>query len=166
MTLEETRRPVGQPPAAKVGMNRERAEVRDPAAPVRDLESHHPGAAPLAATVDLDEKAAKLLRLRLRALDLGQEPLAVARPDHRQVRLDLLVAHQLDEEVEIGRLGPAESETVCSLLPVLLDHCGAGAGSRRRAVRTSPEPSPTPARISTSPRISSTVMGSPSSPAP
>src|SRR5439155_1207155 len=38
--LEELRRPVGQPPAAKVGMHRERAQVGYPAAPVCDLEAH------------------------------------------------------------------------------------------------------------------------------
>src|SRR6266536_1052917 len=119
VALEEARRPVREPPATEVGVDRQRAEVRDPAAAVGEVEAHQPRTVPVAAVLDLDHEAAELLRLRL-------------------VGLDLLVAHQLDQEVEIGGLGPAEPESP------LLDHCGAGAGSRRRdAARTIPEPSAT-----------------------
>src|SRR6266542_1474333 len=127
VALEEARRPVREPPATEVGVDRQRAAVGE-------VEAHQPRTVPVAAVLDLDHEAAELLRLRLGALDLGREALAVARPDHREVGLDLLVAHQLDQEVEIGGLGPAEPESP------LLDHCGAGAGSRRRdAARTIPE---------------------------
>src|SRR6266511_1636835 len=161
VALEEARRPVREPPAAEVGVDRQRAEVRDPAATVGDLEAHRAGAPPFALLLHLDQEAPELLRLRLRAVDLLQEPLSVARPDHGEEGLDLLVAHQLDQEVEVAGLGSPEPE------PALVDHCGAGAGSRRRdAARTIPEPSATPARISTRPTSSSTVIGSPSSPAP
>jgi hypothetical protein len=58
--LEQPRGLVGETTAAEVRMHRERAEVRDPAALVGDLEAHQPGRLP----VELDHEAAELLRLR------------------------------------------------------------------------------------------------------
>src|SRR5439155_7418586 len=151
--LEELRRPVGQPPAAKVGMHRERAQVGDPAAPVCDLEAHQ--ARRLA--VDLDHEAAELVGLAAGALDLGLQTFAVARPDDGQVRLDIVMRHQLEQEVDVARLGPAKRD---------LAHGDGAATGSRRVKPTAPDPSATPPRISTMPASSSQVSGSPSSRTP
>ena len=81
--LELARRPVRDAPAAKGRVDREAAEIRDPAAPVGDLEAHHAGRAPFAVVEHLDHEAAVLLRLGLRALDLGEQLVAAARADDR-----------------------------------------------------------------------------------
>src|SRR6185312_11986026 len=150
--LEEARRLVGEPPAAEVGMHRQGAEVRDPAPRVRDLEAHQAGR----LAVGLDHEAAELLRLGLRALDLLEQPVAVARPHDRHERVDVLVRHQLEQEVDVARLGSPQGHVHGE---------GAATGSRRWR-RTAPDPSATPPRISAIPASSSQVSGSPSSSTP
>ena len=58
MALKETGGVVGQAAAPEVGVHREAAEIRDPAAPVLKVEAHHAGAAPLAVLLDLDHEPA------------------------------------------------------------------------------------------------------------
>src|SRR5204863_8930684 len=129
-----------------------------PRAAVGELEAHRAGATPLTVFLDLDDEASELVRLRLGALDLLQQPVALARARAREVGLDVLMGRQLDEEVDVVRSGPAQSHSV-----TLDDAQGvAGAGSRR-GIRTAPEPNATPPRISAMPTSSSTVRGSPSS---
>ena len=79
--LEQPGSRVREAPAAKVGVDGQPAEIGDPAASVRDLETHHPGGAPLALLADLDHEAAEVLRLGLRPLDLGEQARAAARAD-------------------------------------------------------------------------------------
>src|SRR5688500_15791616 len=62
VALEESRRLVRKPAPPEVRMHRQAAQVRDPAALVRDVEAHHPGPAPLAVLFDLDHEPARLLR--------------------------------------------------------------------------------------------------------
>src|ERR671925_2098821 len=46
VALEEPGRVVGEPAAAEVAVDRQPAEARNPASPVRERELHHPGARP------------------------------------------------------------------------------------------------------------------------
>src|SRR5437899_7111729 len=66
MTLEQSRRLVGQPTAAKARVDREPLEPGDPARLVRDVEAEHPGR----LSVQLDHEAPEAGRLRARALGL------------------------------------------------------------------------------------------------
>ena len=88
-------------------MDREPAELGDPAALVLDAEAHHAGR----LAVDLDHEAAEVLRLALRARDLLEQLLARGRTAGGQVRVDVLVRRQLDEEVDVGRRRPTDRDT-------------------------------------------------------
>ena len=88
----------------------------------------------------------------LRALDLCEQPVAVARTDHGHVRVDVFVGHQVEQEVDVARLGPTDRDV----------HGEGAATGARRAKRTAPEPSATPPRIRAIPASSSQVSGSPS----
>ena len=99
MALEEPRGRVGDLAAAEVRMHGEAAEVRDPAADVAALEAHRPG--PLA--VDLDDEDAERVGLGVRAVDLGEELLESLRAHRGEERLDVLVRHELGEEVGVVR---------------------------------------------------------------
>jgi len=163
VALEQSRRFVGEPPAAEIGMYRKIREVRDPRAAVRDLEAQRAGGMPVSLPLDLDQEAAELIGLVLRALDLRKQPFTVTRPNDGEVRLHVLVGRQFENEVDVARVRPAEPQAFA-----LDDAQGdgvAGAGARRGS-RTAPEPSATPPRISTIPANSSTVSGSPSSVTP
>src|SRR5207247_10880005 len=94
----------------------------------------------------------EFLRLGPRALDLFQQALAVARAHDRQVRLDVLVSHQLLQEVDVAGLGAPQRDAHGE---------GAATGSRRGNV-TAPQPSPTPPTTSARPPSSCQVSGSPS----
>src|SRR5581483_1936751 len=136
VALELARSLVPHSPPAEVRVHRQAAEPGDPGALVADLERHRPGR----PAVELDDEQAVLLGLALRALDRGEDAVAVALAPRRQVRLDLLVVQELDEEVDVARLCPPQPQGT-----------GSTAGSRRRTGRHAPEPSATPPRISASP---------------
>src|SRR5690242_19271742 len=146
--LEEARRLVGDLPPAEIRVHRQRAEVRDSAAAVADLEAHQAGG----LAVDLDHEAAELPGLGLRPFDLGGEPFAVARPPHGKVLHDVVLVHQLEQEIEVLRPGPPDGDA---------HGLGAATGSRFGS-RTAPEPNATPPWINTIPASSCQVSGSPS----
>src|SRR5207248_1884545 len=146
---------VGEPAAAEVGMDREAAEARDPAAAVLDVELHAPGEAPPVAVCDLDHEAAEVLRLGKRALDLRGDRLVVARAASGEERLDVVVVRELDEEVDV--LGPRPPDAQAHR---------PGSTAARGAGRRSPEPTATPSRISARPPASAAVTGSPRKSAP
>src|SRR4051812_7478200 len=128
MPLEEPCSFVGDPAAAKRGMHREPLQVRDLGATVSDLEAHHAGA----LAVHLDHETAVLLGLRLRALDLAQQALAVERCTSTEERFHVRVVQELKEEVEVVRTCPSDG-----------DH-GAWPTGARRSKRRVPVPSATP----------------------
>src|SRR5205085_5636212 len=122
-------------------------EPRDSAPSVLDLEAHHAGT----LAVDLDDEPPEGERLPLRALDLGQELLRLPRPARAQERLDVVVVGELDDEVEVARLGSADRRPHRSRLV------------RRRMA---PVPSATPPRTSPRPATAAAVSGSPRKRAP
>ena len=87
-------------------MDREAAEVGDPAPRVAALEPH--GACTLA--VDLDDEEPERFRLGLGALDLREDLVGALRPHRGQERLDLVVRHQVDEEVGVVRPRPPDRD--------------------------------------------------------
>ena len=97
MALELPRGLVRDPPAPEVGVDREPAQVCDPAAPVRPLEAHRP----CAFAAHLDDEHPERVRLRGRPLDLAQDRFAILRPHRGEERLDLVVREELDEEVDV-----------------------------------------------------------------
>ena len=143
--LEQARRVVGEPAAAEVGVDRERAEVRDPVALARELVPHGARALP----VDADDEPAEPLRLRPRPLDLRGDVLARSRPVRAQEGLDVRMRGELDEEVDIVGIGPPQ-----------LDHAG-WAAADRRGRRSAPEPVTIPSRIRASPASATGRSGSP-----
>src|SRR5438876_429199 len=108
----------------------------------RSVEAHRARA----LAVDLDHEAPEVPGLGRRALDLGEDRLAVAGADRAEERLHVLVRGQPDEEVGVGSLGPAD--------PDLVRHARAAA----RRPRSPPAPSATPARIRSAPRTSLASM--------
>jgi hypothetical protein len=120
VALEQLRRFVRESTPAKVRMDGEIAEVRDPRAAVGELEAQRAGAAPF-TVLDLDDEASELVRLRLGALDFSKQSVALARARAREVGLDVLVRRQLDEEADIVRVGSTESDPLA-----LNDAHGAG----------------------------------------
>jgi len=139
VALQLPRRLVGDPVAAEIRVCREAAEIRDPAAPVRQVEPHRAGPLPLAPVRGLDHEAAALERLPLRALDLLQHGFPVARPACRHERHHVRVAGEHEQAVEIVRCRPADTDV----------HSGTAAG--RRVQEMNPEPNATPPRMRTSP---------------
>ena len=80
-------------------MHGEAAEVRDTASDVPALEAHRPRA----LAVDLDQEHAECVGLGLRALDLREDVLTTLRPHGGEERLDVLVRHELGDEVGVVR---------------------------------------------------------------
>src|SRR5215210_3905896 len=80
VALEEPRRLVRQPPSAEVGMDREAAEVRDPASAVRQGELHHPRLRPALGLRHLDDEEAELARFGGGGADLLEDGVRVTRP--------------------------------------------------------------------------------------
>ena len=119
-------------------MDGEAAEVRDPAADVRALEAHRPGA----LAVDLDQEDAERVRVGLRARDLREDLVATLRSHGGEERLDVLVRHELDEEVGVVRARAPDR------------HLHAGSSCARTPKSRCPEASATPSRISASPASS------------
>ena len=162
VTLEDTRSLVGESPSAKLRMDCEPAQVRDPAALVRNVEAHDSCAAPLSSLLDLEHEAARLARLGQRALDLLEQTLAL-RTDGSEVRVDVVMRGELEHEVDVvcGR-APKTEPVACDRLA----HGEAAGTAARRGKRSTPEPSAVPVRMSTSPTIAEAVIGSFSSSAP
>src|SRR5262249_43912924 len=106
VTLEVAGRHVRHPLPAEVGVNRKPTEVRDPAADVRALEPHGPGA----LAVDLDDEDTESVRFGLGTFDLGADLVLAVRADCREERLDLVVGHEADEEVDVVLAGTTEGD--------------------------------------------------------
>ena len=144
---------VGESAAAEVGMDGEAAQLRDAAALVRDGEAHDA----CASAVELDDEASEVLRLALGALDLLEQLVARRGSSRGEERVDIVVARQRDEELDV----------VGSSAPDRHVHGRAGSTASGGALgRSSPEPSATPARISTRPTTIHAVISSSSSNAP
>ena len=73
--LEQARSLVGDPAAAKVGVNRQPAEVGDAAALVGACEAHRPGS----LSVGLDDEHAERVGVGLAALDAREDRLEILR---------------------------------------------------------------------------------------
>src|SRR4249919_1488503 len=147
VALEESRGSVGHLRATEVGVDRKTAEVCDPASSVPPFEAHRPGA----LAVRLDDEDAEGIRLAVGAGDLGEDLLASLRAHGREVRLDVLVADELDEEVGVVRACAPDR-----------DHY-AGSSCTRTPNRRWPEASATPSSMSASPVIATALTGSSSS---
>ena len=91
---------VGDPAAAIGGMDGEPFEMGDPRAAIGELEPHRAGP----FSVVLDHKAAEVVRLALRALDLHGDVGAILRRDGTEERFDVLVTDELVEEVHVVRV--------------------------------------------------------------
>ncbi len=156
--VEHPRRLVGQTLSPELRVHCEPIQMRDPAAAVLHLERHAPGELPARprAVVDLDHEASIVVRLARRLLDRGRDRLPIPRPPAGEVRLDLLVVRELDEEVDVLGPGAADADA----------HRPGSTAAARAFDRTNPEPSATPSRISPSPPASAAVIGSPRKTAP
>ena len=132
--LQQPRGVVGEPAAAEVGINRDPADVRDPAADVRPLPEHRAGT----LSVELDHKELALLGI---APELLGNAVPVVAAGGGQERADVLAGVEAGEEVEIVLLGATDRDA----------HGRAVTVARRRGSRTAPEARATPPRISTSP---------------
>src|SRR5262249_53086833 len=104
VTLELACRLVAELLPAEVRVDRETATLGDLAGATGAVEPQSPGRRP----VDLDDELPGLPRLLLRALDRGDDPLAVLRADRREVRLDVLVGEKVDQEVGVLERRAAE----------------------------------------------------------
>src|SRR5205085_1602254 len=89
-------------------------------------------------------------------LDGCRDGLPIPRASAREVRLDLLVVRELDEEVHV--LGPGATDADA--------HRPGSTAAARALVRANPDPSATPSRISARPPASAAVSGSPRKSAP
>src|SRR5581483_138242 len=151
--LREPRRAVCKAASPERRVDRERLEVHDAMAfahlrvPVR--------AGALAAVQD--QHPAEALRLADGAIDLGGDPLAVARTAAAEERLDVVAGVELEQPVHVRRLGSAQR-----------DHDGsttgddAGCGEERETA----VPRATPPRINASPPIAVAPTPSPRKIAP
>ena len=159
MPDEELRRRGRESPPAVGGGEHDRVQEGDPAAAVGNVEGQHPGELAL----DLEHEPAVQLGLLLRAANLLLQLVALSRRDGRHERLHLLVAGKSRHEPHVGRRRAAKAEG-----PPLERgaHAGGHAGSisgsawrrrRRRRRPSAPDPSATPARISTSPSAAFSV---------
>ena len=105
-------------------------------------------------STSIDEDAERV-RLGLRALDLREDLVALLRAHRGEERLDVLVGHELDEEVGVVRPSHAESRRSRRFLL----HPRADEPLARREQRR-------PTRISASPPSAAAVTGSSSRTAP
>ena len=100
VALKELRRLVGKTAAAKIRMNREISEVRNPRAAVNELEAHRAGASPVGVLLDLDHEAAECVWLPLRTLDLQDArlgaPIAVARSAQAHAQHSAAIGNQVE----------------------------------------------------------------------
>ena len=124
LVLQETCGVVGQPAAAEVGMDRDPARVRDPAADVRPLPEHRARSVP----VQLDDEQPALLRV---ALELLGDSFRLIPAAGGQERADGLVGVEAGEEVEVVRSGATERDGH----GLLGRSRGAAGGRRRRRAR-------------------------------
>ena len=104
--LEQARRLVGEPAAAKARVDREPLEPRDPAPLVRDVEAEHPGR----LSVQLDHEAPEALRLGERALDLLDHLLAGRGRVRAEELPHVVVREQLEQEICVSRLRAPQLE--------------------------------------------------------
>ena len=114
------------------------------------LEAHRPRA----LAVDLDHEDAECVGLGLRALDLREDLLAILRPHGGEERLDVLVRHELDEEVDVVSARPPDR------------HPHAGVSCTRTPNKRCPEASAAPTAMSANPTSIAVVTGSSSRSAP
>ena len=147
---------VGEAAPAERGVEHDPVEVGDAAAAIGDLERQDSGA----PVVHLDDEAAVVAGLQLRAAHLLEQLVGLARGDRRHERLHLVVRGEPGHEVDVVGGRAAEAEAVA------VEHVGhgrgaAGAASRprrhRRTPLPAPEPSATPARMRTSPSAAFSV---------
>src|ERR671923_2097411 len=143
VSLQRAGRLVGDALPAEVRVDGEPLEPRDPRPMVGHLEAHHARAGP----VDVDHEASVARWIGYRTLELVRQGGAVARRPAAEKRLDVLVVHEVDEEVEIVLPRAADR-----------DHEVSPSGARRDS-RMAPVPSATPARISARPARAETVTG-------
>ncbi len=148
--LEESCGRVGDLRTAEIRVHGETAEGGDSAAAIRALEAHRARA----LAVDLDHEDAVRLGLRLPAHDLLEDLVAPLRPHGCEERLDVLVAHELDEEVDVVRCRPANR-----------DRHVADSGTRTPKKRW-PDASAAPTAMSANPASIAAVTGSSSRTAP
>ena len=141
VVLQEAGGIVGEPAAAEGGIDRNAADVGDPAPDVRPPPEHRARALP----VELDHEQPALLGIALEVLG-DSVPLVAARG--REERADGLVGVEALQEVEVVRLGATERDA----------HGRAGTVARRRGRRTAPEARATPPRISASPASVAAVI--------
>src|SRR5213592_4420571 len=104
---------------------------------------------PARPAVEQDHEPAETVGLGLRALDLGRDLLECSSAAWAQVRVDVRIARELDEEVDVGGLGAPK-----------LDHAASTAVARRGSL-AAPEPTAMPTRIRASPASAAGRSGSP-----
>ena len=133
VVLQEACGVVGEPAAAEVGMDRDAADVRDPAADVRPLPEHRAGA----VAVQLDDEQAALLGI---ALELLGDPVPLVAAAGGQERADGLVGVEVGEEVEVVRLGATERDAHGRAGTVVAPRQADGAGGERDAAEDQRQP--------------------------
>ena len=152
--LELPRRVVCDSAAAEVRMHGETLQPRDPVRLVDDVEAE----SPRALAVDLDDEAAELLRLALRARHLLGQRRTVELGPGAEERTDVLAGDELREEVDVVGPGAPDGDAA---------HASEASDRRRRRDgRSAPVPSPTPRSTSTRPPIAMPAIGSPRKIAP
>ena len=142
--------------AGEIRVHGESTEMRDPAPAVLHLEFHASGESPSLPVVDLDHKPPVVVRLSQRPLDLRGDGVALTGASAGEVRIDVPVVRELDEEVDVLGLRAADADA---------HRPGSTAGARALG-RKRPDPSATPSRISARPPASAAVIGSPRKTAP
>jgi hypothetical protein len=152
MSLKEAGGGVGEAATAKTRVDREAAEARDAAARVAARERERSGA----LAVDLDDEAALRLRILVLSRELFGNRLPVEPLARGEERTHVVVREDVEQEVEVVRRRAPQRDVA---------H-GSWIAGARRASRTAPEPSATPARISASPPSVAAVMLSSSRSAP
>src|SRR5581483_4402803 len=101
LPLEEPSGLVGQPAAAEIRVDRQPLALRDARVTAGDMEAERPCAAPRPVLLDLDHEASEVPRLGVRALDRGENGVAIARSRGPDERLHLLVPPEPGEEVGV-----------------------------------------------------------------
>ena len=101
VVLEQARGVVGEVSTAEVRMDRDPADVRDPAADVPPLPEQRTGA----VAVQLDDEQAALLRV---ALELLGDPVSLVAAAGSQERAHVLAGVEAGQKVEVVGLGGTE----------------------------------------------------------